>query len=117
MTAELRRMDDERIAILETRVDQILVNQEEYKKEANDWRGRFCKKLDFLISKMSSFPCESRLAESKAMNKEIGWLQKIVFTVSLLCISGLIAWGAISNQVEVNTQRWNRYLEQHPNTK
>lgn len=52
-----RRQDDVRIEVLSERIEHVLSNQEKYSKEATEWRGNFCRKLDKVIERLDSRPC------------------------------------------------------------
>lgn len=54
---ELRRMDDARMAILETQMQQVIKNQDDGRRETLDWRANFSAKLDRAIDVMTNRPC------------------------------------------------------------
>ena len=88
MTTELRRMDDKRMTDLETKVDQIL-------------------------EKVLSLPCKEGFAMKKAIEKDVSWLQKIVYTILCFGIPSLlglaVVWGSLGTTVQRNTS----ILEKH----
>lgn len=57
---EERRKDDARIAILETKLGNIIENQDKYAEEAREWRNRFCVKLDKVNDRLAVLPCDKR---------------------------------------------------------
>ena len=119
MSAELRRMDDERIARLEERVSNWMETTTEYRKS-------LCAKLDNVLqnqqriseelhTKILSLPCSK--GHDSTVDKQLNglwWIVSICF-VGLISIS--VAWGSVNKQVEINTGRWERYFQQHPDTK
>ena len=84
---------------------------------AAEWRNRFCKKLDIVSEKLDRLPCERGEEVAKAMGKDIGWLQKIVYSIIVVGVPSLItlavAWGALNNTVSRNTTKWDVLDKEH----
>lgn len=82
---------------------------EKTERNAEVWRSRFCVKLDSAITKIDGLPCPARVEETRAIKKDIGWLQKIVWTVCIVGIPSLlglaVVWGAVTNTVTRNCGR------------
>jgi hypothetical protein len=115
----LKRMDDERIARLEERVSNWMESTTEYRKS-------LCSKLDILLqnqtkiseevhSKISSLPCSK--GHDNHVDRQLGAIWWIVSVCMVGVVSVAVAWGAVSKQVEINTQRWDRYLEESAHAK
>jgi tetrahydromethanopterin S-methyltransferase subunit G len=73
---------EERIAVLETQMCQVLTNQDEYKKEAYEWRSNFCRKLDKVLDKLDSKPC----VEHGQKLKQIGAISTAVWGLILVLV-------------------------------
>jgi len=88
MTAELRRMDDERFDRLEKKVDDIL-------------------------ERVLQLPCSSSSKEREGMKIEIGWLQK--GAVGIICaLFGIGVWvGMMNTTVATNTSKWTKLEPEH----
>lgn len=96
-------MTEERMAVLETQMVQVIANQGRYEEEAREWRGRFCSKLDRVLERLDNRPCEIHAEKFTQFGKDIGWLQKIVYTLLTLIVPSIIGvavvWGALNNDV------------------
>ena len=105
---ELRRMDDERIVKLEERVSNWMAGTSQYRED-------LCKKLDKIQMAIDKLPCEGRCEETKSIHENIGWLQKIMWTVICFGVPSLlglaVAWGSISITVTRNTDIIERLEE------
>ena len=103
MNERLRRMDDERMAALETKVNLWM-------ESTTDYRKALCGKLDKVLDKLSALPCEARCERSKFVDIQLKSLWGIVAFVTLWLLSFSVLWGQTQKQVEVNTERWNRVI-------
>lgn len=101
-------MDDERIAKLEERVTNWMDTTTEYRKA-------LCAKLDIIDKKLGGLPCST--GHDKTVDKQLGGIWWLVSASLIGVVSMGIAWGSISKQVDINTERWNRYFQIHQDTK
>jgi len=93
---ELRRMDDERMAKLETQVTMWMETTTEYRKS-------LCAKIDTIMAQIAKLPCESRSIYSKGISTQLSWLWRIVFVVVLSLFAYGAAWGTLKQTVVTNT--------------
>lgn len=103
MTAELRRMDDERIAKLEERVANWMESTTEYRRS-------LCSKLDSIKEQIGQMPCTK--GHDMHVDRQLGAIWWIVSVCLVGLVSVSVAWGALNNQVSINTQRWDRVLQE-----
>lgn len=108
MNEELRRMDDERIARLEERVNNWMETTTQYRKA-------LCAKLDVILERMNALPCRERAVVVESVKSDVRWLQKVVWTIMLMGVPALlglaVAWGALNTTVQTNTQKWKAFDE------
>ena len=93
-------MDDERIARLETKVELWMESTTSYRRD-------LCSKLDRVMNKLEELPCRERIEGTKSIRTEIGWLQKIIWTVCCIGLPSIIGlavtWGTINHTVSLLT--------------
>ena len=80
MSEGLRRMDDERIARLEERVNNWM-------STTTDYRKSLCDKLDRVMTKIDALPCPSRIEHSKHIDFQLKSLWAITGGVVLAIIA------------------------------
>lgn len=99
----LRRMDDERIGKLELDISILNERVSNWMESTTSYREQLCSKLDKIQNKIECLPCPSRIEQTKSLFRDIGWLQKIVYTILCYSIPALIglavAWGSMSKDV------------------
>ena len=107
MDEDRRRNEDTRLDVITERLDNLIKTRDREDEISLDWRNKFCAKLDILLTKLNGLPCERGEAEAESMKKDIGWLQKIVYTALCIIFPALItvgiAWGALNKTVVNNT--------------
>ena len=93
-------MTEERIAILETQMEQVLHNQDRYDKEATEWRNRFCIKLDRVLDKLDNRPC----VEHGERLKQVGTIGAALWGLCLVLVpitcAGAFYIVSLANDVE-----------------
>lgn len=101
---ERRRNEDTRIDVLTERVENWMESTTEYRKS-------LCAKLDVINSRLNELPCKAAGEERMSIRRDIGWLQKIVFTILAFGIPSLlglaVAWGSLNTTVMRNTAKWD----------
>lgn len=80
-----------------------------------EYRKSLCSKLDALNVKLDSMPCSK--GHDIHVDRQLGAIWWIVSACLVGVVSVGVAWGALNNQVDINTQRWDRYLEEQSNGK
>lgn len=80
MSAELRRMDDERVARLEERVANWM-------ETTTDYRKQLCGKLDRIQDKLDSLPCPQRIEQTKGIGLQLKALWAITGGMILAILS------------------------------
>lgn len=107
---ERRRESDRQLDILTERVSNLIVSTEKSEETSLEWRGRFCKKLDVMLDKIDNLPCDARCEETKAIHTDIGWIQKIIWTILVLGIPAIITLSGVAasdhNLLMRNTSKW-----------
>lgn len=88
MQTELRRIDDERIKRLEDKVDIIL-------------------------EKVSCLPCRERFIEIAALKRDIGWIQKILYTFICMAFGGAVTFSMMFVSVQTTVERNTNYIEEY----
>ena len=102
-----RRGDDVRIAVLGEKLNGLIATVEKSEEESEKWRISFCKKLDSIFAKLDLLPCEHAQEETRSLMRDVGWLQKIVWTICVISIPALVglavAWGSTIETVQHDT--------------
>lgn len=83
MTQELRRMDDERMATLETTVKLWMEETKEYRNITIADRRALCQKVDKILDKFENLPCKERIGNWQILTKrgEDNWFHiKTIWT-------------------------------------
>jgi len=112
---ERRRQGDVQLEILTERVSGFIDQYDKDEKKAEEWRGKFCAKIDDIRKDMASLPCSK--GHDIHVDRQLGAIWWIVSVCMIGVVSVAMAWGAVNNQVQTNTQRWDRYLEEQSNGK
>jgi len=107
---ERRRNEDTRIDVLTERFSNFAEKYEHDEKKAEEWRGKFCGKLDAFREEIARLPCSK--GHDLHVDRQLGAIWWIVSVCMVGVLSVAIAWGAMNNQVQTNTQRWDRYLQE-----
>jgi len=101
---------EDSVAVIVERINHLKEDVLEGQVRAEKWREHFDAKLD-------ARPCEQHNGYFENINKQLSFIWWLV-SISLVGILSIaVAWGAIGKQVEVNTERWDRYFTNHPETK
>jgi hypothetical protein len=114
---ERRRNEDTRIDVLTERVENWMTSTTEYRKS-------LCSKIDAIQqnqhrisdeinSKIVSLPCSK--GHDVHVDRQLNAIWWIVSVCLLGVVSVGVAWGSLNNQVDINTQRWNRVLQEQSN--
>jgi len=82
-------MTEERMAVLETQMSQVIKNQDRYEIDATEWRSKFCVKLDRVLERLDNRPCIEHGEKLKA----VGVIGNAVWGLILVLIP-LLATGA-----------------------
>jgi hypothetical protein len=98
------------LAVLVERLDNLKADVKSGQDRAEHWREHFDAKLD-------ARPCEQHNGYFQNINKQLSFIWWLVSISLIGFLSIAVAWGAIGKQVEVNTGRWERYFQAHPDTK
>lgn len=101
-------MDDERIARLEERVSNWM-------ETTSDYRKSLCTKLDTIMIKIDNMPCSK--GHDETVDKQLNGLWWLVGISLIGVLSFGTVWGIDHNQLTVNTSRWERYFQHHPDTR
>lgn len=86
-TPTLRRMDDERISKIED-------------------------KIDLILEKLSSIPCEARRVEIENVKKDIGWIQKILMTFIPMAVGATITFAMMFVATQTTVSHNVKLLEE-----
>jgi hypothetical protein len=108
-----RRSEDSRIDVLTSEFKSFIERYDKDEERAESWRGKFCSKMDDMRRDMASLPCSK--GHDIHVDRQLGAIWWIVSVCLVGVLSVAMAWGAISNQVITNTQRWDRYLQEQAN--
>jgi hypothetical protein len=65
------RRNDVELKVLTERVDNLITQIAKDEVNANEWRGRLCKKVDVLMEKIDLLPCPSRMEQSKNVSFQL----------------------------------------------
>jgi hypothetical protein len=94
------------------RLNNVIAAIAKEEEKSLEWREMFCRKLDQIFKALDGLPCEGRIEQTKGIQKDIGWLQKITYTALCLIIPALvslgIAWGSIHTTVSFHEQELSR---------
>lgn len=82
------------------------------------------KKIENIFSSLDELPCEGRGQEILDIHKDIGWLQKIAYSVAgfifVIVVPALIslavAWGTLNNEVKHYSRNMNTEMSIGPET-
>ncbi len=106
---ERRKSANVQLEVLAERFSGFVELYEKSEKNADEWRGRFCKKLDDAIAKIDSLPCPSRIEQTKALDDTVKGQGRTIWTILIVGIPALlslaVAWGAVTTTVMRNTGR------------
>ena len=98
-----RRSGDVQLEILTERVTNFMDLYEKGEKNAEEWRSRFCVKLDSAIAKIDGLPCPARIEETKALTDKVQGHGRTIWTILIVGIPALlslaVAWGAVTTTV------------------
>lgn len=96
----------EQEAVIIERLNNLISSVEKEEKNSAEWRSVFCLKLDKLFSLVDTLPCSERREITKAIIRDISWLQKITYTALCLIVPALlglgITWGNAQSTIEHN---------------
>ena len=103
-----RTNDDHDLLIeLKTRMEGLKVDIKDLKDGTAVKIVEHEKKIDTLFEKFDELPCDGRGKEIEAIQKDIGWVQKILWWVLTIGVPALVilavAWGALTVTVSRNT--------------
>jgi hypothetical protein len=73
------------------RLIKLEVLQEKDIKEADEWRVRFCSKMDKLTDKIDSLPCDKREGRWLSQGVQIKWLW-----IAITFMTGIVGWFVIT---------------------
>jgi hypothetical protein len=100
---EQRRNGDIQIEILTERVNNWMETTTSYRRELCSKNDRIISEIADIKQTLATLPCPQRIEQTKSIHKDIGWLQKIVYTILCYSIPSLIglavAWGALNKDV------------------
>ena len=100
---EERRKEDRSILVLSERLNTFMETTTEYRKS-------LCAKLDTLRDDIIKLPCSK--GHDMHVDRQLGAIWWLVSLSLVGVVSVGIAWGAASNQLKVNTDRWDMYLQE-----
>jgi hypothetical protein len=86
---------DEKLDMVISRLDKV--------------NGRYEKHMDDSINRVAMLESHDSILKDYVSIK--AWIRGLTFTMVLVLFSGAVAWGMLKNQVDVNTERWNKIIE------
>lgn len=101
-------MSSDKIEILSERLNTFMETTTEYRKS-------LCSKIDALNTKLDGLPCSK--GHDFHVDRQLGAIWWIVSICLIGMVSIGVAWGEIHNQVRVNTERWDRVLQEQSHGK
>ena len=114
MDSERRRNGDVQLEILTERVNGFIDRYDKDEKKAEEWRGKFCSKLDDFREDIAKLPCSK--GHDIHVDRQLGAIWWLVSVCLISVVTVGVAWGAMSKQLEVNTDRWSAYLQEQKRT-
>lgn len=105
---ERRRNEDTRIEVLTERVENWMQSTTEY-------RLSLCAKLDKINDRLDKLPCEARIEASKGIKFQLNLFWWAIGLLIPMVLGLSVAWGSMQKQLEINTGRWDRYLQEKIN--
>lgn len=83
-----RRQDDVRIDVLVERINNFIDGRyADDQKHSEEWRNKFCQKLDKAMDKIDKLPCPQRIEQTKGIKTQLKALWACVSAILL----GIIA--------------------------
>ena len=80
------------LKVIAERLKNLDEKNELSEKLSNDWRNRFCIKLDAITDKLNNLPCDVRVERSKNINFQLKALWAVTGGMVLVIISEWIKW-------------------------
>jgi len=100
-----RRQGDVTLEVLAERVENWIKGTDDFRKEMR-------KEFKEVKDAINSFPCDERKEKTKSISFQLNIFWWIV-AILVPSVFGLaVAWGSLNKQVEVNTQRWEKVLDE-----
>ena len=84
---ERRRNGDIQLEILSERFNNFADKYDKDEGKAEEWRGRFCTKLDKLNDRLNELPCPARIEQTKGIHTQLKALWILVSATLLGIIS------------------------------
>ena len=95
-----------------SRIDVLTERIENWFETTNEYRRSLCSKIDKIDSRLNDLPCGTRSEISRSLRNDLGWLQRIVYTILCVGIPALMGiamvWGSMNTTVERDHQRWTQ---------
>jgi hypothetical protein len=103
---------------MKERMVKLETLQERDIHDADEWRKRFCEKVDKILDFITTLPCKERLAWYDACGKQMKFLWAIVSTLIVVLLTVLAVQYSMAREVmsEINTIKQYSYgYQEHAN--